>query len=95
MFSNKIIYNITLYTIAIIGIVNLYVLATQTVWVVVCYAVELLIIRYLNKNLPRKLTPQENVLLAFLFWIIPVVIYFLIPSTSKEIYKVLIEVYLN
>ena len=93
MFANKVINDSLISMIGVIGIVNLYLMATQTIWVVAIYACELLVLRYLNTNLKRKATAKENLMICIIFWIIPVIIYFLVPTSNKRIYISLFESY--
>lgn len=93
MFTDKVIQYLLYPIVVLIGVANLYLLATQTIWVIASVAIELLVIRYLNKNLRRKATPVENLLIGIMFWVIPVVVYFLVPSTNKKIYILFYQSY--
>ena len=91
MSLHKVKNGVIIPLIAVIGYINLFILGTQSIVIVWVYAIELLIMIYLDKIVKFRPETNTRILLNICLWLIQIIVYFLLPSTNKRIYSILFQ----
>ena len=86
MSSYKIIKYIINPMLLILGMLNLYILATQELWILGVWIIEVIVMRYLVIYKKYRSNTYQEFRDSIIFWSIPIIVYFLSLGGRKSIY---------